>query len=95
MPAVRAGAGDGSALFCFLSRGLTDYNAGMSTVEEIKMAIEKLSDSERADIARFVNGREDDAWDEQIKRDYDAGKLDALLKQVDAEIDAGHLEDGP
>lgn len=67
----------------------------MSTVEEIKAAIGNLSLSERAEIASFVNGWTDDAWDEQIKRDFDAGKLDALLKEVDAEIDAGRVEEGP
>jgi len=67
----------------------------MSTVEEIKAAIGQLSLSERAEVARFVHGWTDDAWDEQIKRDFDGGKLDALLKQVEDDISAGRLEDGP
>ena len=67
----------------------------MSTVEEIKVAIERLSEAQRREIARFASGWEDDEWDRQIQHDYDAGKLDALLKEVDADIKAGRLEEGP
>jgi hypothetical protein len=67
----------------------------MSTVDEIKAAIGKLSLSERAEVARFVHGWTDDAWDEQIKDDFDAGKLDAILRDVRDDIRAGRLEDGP
>ena len=67
----------------------------MTTVAEIKAAINQLSLSERAEVARFVHGWTDDAWDEQMKRDLDAGKLDALLKQVQEDIAAGRLMDGP
>jgi len=67
----------------------------MSTVEEIKAAFETLSLSERAEVARFVNGWHDDDWDEQIKRDFDAGKFARILKEVDADIEAGRLEEGP
>jgi len=67
----------------------------MRTVDEIKAAIEKLSEAERREVARFAGGWEDDAWDCQIQRDYDAGKLNALLKKVDEDIEAGRLEEGP
>ncbi len=94
-PCVSSRTVSSTAKNCFKSRGSPDYNVIMSTVEEIKAAIGNLSLSERAEIASFVNGWTDDAWDEQIKRDFDAGKLDALLKEVDAEIDAGRVEEGP
>ncbi len=67
----------------------------MTTVDQIKSAIEKLSLSERAEVARFVHGWSDDAWDEQMKRDADSGKLDTLLEDVRRDINAGRLEDGP
>jgi len=67
----------------------------MSTVDEIKAAIEKLSEKERREIARFASGWEDDAWDRQIQQDFDTGKLDALLKEVDDDIAKGRLEEGP
>jgi hypothetical protein len=71
------------------------YNCSMTTVQEIKAAIEKLSLSERAEVARFVHGWADDAWDEQIKRDFDGGKFDRIMKEIDADLEAGRLEDGP
>jgi hypothetical protein len=67
----------------------------MSTVEEIKAAIGALSEAERREVARFASGWEDDVWDRQIQRDFDAGKLDALLNEVDKDIEAGRLEEGP
>lgn len=67
----------------------------MSTVEEIKHAIEKLSDRDRSEIARFVNGWEDDAWDRQMKADAAAGKFDRLIAEADAEIESGNLREFP
>jgi len=67
----------------------------MTTVEEVKALIGRMSLSERAEIAKCLHGWTDDAWDEQIKRDVDTGKLDALLEQVREDIRAGRLEDGP
>lgn len=67
----------------------------MSTVEEIKHAIQQLSASERGEIARFINGWEDDAWDRQMKADAQAGKLDRLIAQADADIEAGNLREFP
>jgi hypothetical protein len=67
----------------------------MSTIEEIKLAIEQLSLSERAELERWLHGWTDDAWDQQIRADAGAGKLDRLLAEVDAEIDRGNLRDLP
>jgi len=66
----------------------------MSTVEEIIAAIDRLSPSEREKLDAFLD-REWDAWDRQIEADFDSGKLDALLKEVDGEIAAGRVEEGP
>ena len=65
------------------------------TVEEIKAAIPTLTLEERADVARCLHGWEDDNWDEQMKRDLDAGKMDKLLSKVDADIARGNLSDLP
>jgi hypothetical protein len=67
----------------------------MSTVEEIKAAIEKLSLKQRGELARWFHGWKDDAWDRQIARDARSGKLDKLLKQVDADIRAKRLRKLP
>jgi len=67
----------------------------MTTVQEIKRAIEKLSLEDRAEVARFIHGWSDDEWDEQIKADADAGRLNDLLRKVEEDYRAGRLKDGP
>ena len=67
----------------------------MSTVEEIKAAIEKLSLEQRGEIARWFHGWTDDEWDRQMKDDAAAGRLNGLLDQVDREIKSGKLKDLP
>jgi len=67
----------------------------MSTVAEIKAAITRLSLDERAEIARCLHEWEDDAWDNQMREDFVAGRLDGLLRKVDADIEAGKLRDLP
>jgi hypothetical protein len=67
----------------------------MSTVAEIKAAIPSLTLEERADVARCLGNWQDDKWDEQMKRDIAAGKLDKLLSKVDDDIAHGKLRDLP
>jgi len=67
----------------------------MSTVAEIKAAIPKLTLEERAEVARCLGNWQDDEWDEQMKRDIAAGKLDKLLSKVDDDIAHGTLPDLP
>ena len=67
----------------------------MSTVEEIKAAIEKLSLEERAELMKSLHGWTDDEWDEQMKADAAAGTFDRILAEVDEEIDTGNLKDLP
>lgn len=66
----------------------------MSTLEEIKLAIGKLSPAERAELEAFMQ-EADDAWDRQIAADARAGKLDRMLAQVDAKINSGNLREFP
>ncbi len=56
------------------------------SVQEIKTAIQSLSLEERAEVAACLHSWDDDGWDEQMKRDLAAGKLDKVLAQVDADI---------
>jgi hypothetical protein len=67
----------------------------MSAVEEIKLAIERLSLSDRGKLERWLHGWADDAWDEQIASDAASGRLDSLLSKVDAQIDSGKLRELP
>ena len=50
----------------------------MSTVQEIKSAIERLSLEERAELIAELCGWIDDVWDCQMKADAKAEKLAAL-----------------
>ena len=68
----------------------------MSTVEEIKTAISKLSLEHRAELIAELCGWIDDDWDRQMKADADAGKLASLNRETDAAHAAGQtipLED--
>ena len=57
----------------------------MSTVEEIKTAIQLLSVEERAeDVVAELCGWADDNWDRQMKADAAAGKFDSLNREADA-----------
>ena len=56
------------------------YNVNMTTVEEIKAAIGKLSPAEHAELDAFLQ-QADDAWDRQMAADAQAGKLDRLIAQ--------------
>ena len=67
----------------------------MSTMQEIKAVIPKLTLEERAEVARCLHQWEDDEWDRQMQRDAAEGKLDNLLKKVDADIARGNLSDLP
>jgi hypothetical protein len=56
----------------------------VSTVEEIKQAIGKLSLEERAEITAELCGWTDDDWDRQMKADAAAGKFNPLNREADA-----------
>jgi hypothetical protein len=55
----------------------------MSTVQEIKSAIAKLSIEEQAEIVAELCGWADDDWDRQMKADAAAGKFAALNEAAD------------
>ena len=68
----------------------------MSTVQEIKTAIGKLSAEEHAELVAELCGWTDDEWDRQMKSDAAAGKFNNLNRQADAAHAAGEtvpLED--
>lgn len=67
----------------------------MTTLEQIKQAIEKLSLEERGQLAKWFHGWEDDDWDLQMKQDVSSGKLDHLLSKVDEDVRTGRLREHP
>jgi hypothetical protein len=64
------------------------------SLAEIKTAIEQVSFEERAELAAWLHGWNDD-WDEQMKRDIGGGKLDDVLREVEDDIKAGRLREMP
>jgi hypothetical protein len=67
----------------------------MSTVAEIKAAIDQLSLQERCELEALPHPFEDDDWDRQMKRDAAAGKFDKLVTQADDDFAKGKLRDFP
>ena len=46
-------------------------------------------------MAAWLHGWKDDEWDEQMKRDIAAGKLDDVLHEVEGDIKAGRVREMP
>lgn len=61
----------------------------MTTLLEIKAAIEKLSPRDYAELMAMLHQPVDDDWDRQIKADATAGRLDHLVEEARADIAAG------
>ncbi len=65
------------------------------SLAEIKAAIQQLSFEQRAELAAWLHGWENDDWDEQMKRDVGSGKLDRVLHEVEEDIKAGRVREMP
>ncbi len=60
------------------------------TVEEIKAAIEQLSEPERRKLADWLEEIGAAAWDAEMERDFSpGGRGERLLDEVNQEIDRG------
>lgn len=58
-------------------------------VKEIEAAITQLSDRELAELSSWFYQFHNDAWDKQMERDSESGRLDALFTEAEAEYKAG------
>ena len=67
----------------------------MSTVEEIKAAIQRLQPADQNALIQWINQWADDEWDKQIKADIEGGRLDGLLNQARADIKGGRAREMP
>ena len=65
------------------------------SVEELKAEIQKLDEAAFADLRYWMNTLDDDEWDEQIRRDAESGKLDAVFAEADAEYRQGRTLPAP
>lgn len=59
------------------------------SVLEIETAITRLSNQDVAELLTWLKEYHAQLWAEQIEQDAEAGQLDAILKQVDEEYEAG------
>ncbi len=68
------------------------------TVEAIKAAIEQLPDAERRELADWLGELEEQAWDDEMERDFSpGGRGEPLLEKINREIKDGKfapIEDG-
>ncbi|MEA2599413.1 MAG: hypothetical protein QOF89_405 [Acidobacteriota bacterium] len=59
------------------------------SVKEIEEAIAQLSTGDVAELMAWLEEHHAQLWDKQIEEDLEAGRLDALLSEVDDEYEAG------
>jgi len=59
------------------------------SVNEIELAITQLSGQELAELMAWLGEFHARVWDKQIEDDLEAGRLDAVLGEVDQEYEAG------
>lgn len=59
------------------------------SVSEIESANSQLPAKEFGELMAWIERYHEQAWDKQIETDLAAGRLDALLKEVDREHAAG------
>jgi hypothetical protein len=68
----------------------------MSTIAEIKRAIEKLSPQERCELESLLHPWPDDDWDRQMMADAEpGGKLYEMMSASRKDAQAGKLMDFP
>jgi hypothetical protein len=53
------------------------------SIQEIESAIERLSADDLAELMAWLREHSARVWDEQIERDLQSGRIDAMLDEVD------------
>ena len=59
------------------------------SLTEIKTEVARLPEVNLADLARWFEELQADAWDQQIARDVKAGRFDAIFQRVEEQVEAG------
>ncbi|MFL5329726.1 MAG: hypothetical protein ACJ8C4_12505 [Gemmataceae bacterium] len=65
----------------------------MDALKEIKRAISKLSDNDRAAFRAWFFDFDAAQWDRQIEADVATGRLDCLVEEVGDELRTGRCTD--
>jgi hypothetical protein len=61
----------------------------MSTVDEIKAAIEALPETDFAQLRRWLGEKDWQMWDRQLEADSQAGRLDRLIQEARDDVAHG------
>lgn len=69
----------------------SDKISNMS-VKDIEQAITQLPPKEIAELSQWFDEFQNQTWDEQIKRDANAGRFDKLIEQAKAQYAAGQCK---
>jgi hypothetical protein len=62
---------------------------GMSTVQEIESAIERLNEDSLGELSRWFEDYVADKWERRFAADVQAGKLDKLGEAADRAFEQG------
>ncbi len=65
----------------------------MSTVQEIREAVTKLSRDQLAEFREWFDEFDAEAWDCQLEQDVTAGRLDALAEEALRDLREGRCTD--
>ena len=65
----------------------------MTAVQELTRRLQDLPEKEREIVATaLLKAWDEQAWDRQIANDLEEGKLDFLIEEVTADIEAGRVK---
>ncbi len=65
----------------------------MTAVQELTKRLQDLPEKEREIVATaLLKAWDEQAWDRQIEKDLEDGKLDFLIEEVKADIEAGRVQ---
>lgn len=65
----------------------------MTTIDDIKAAIESLPEGEFIQLREWFSEKDWEKWDRQIEMDSESGKLDFLVEEALEEKRKGNLKD--
>lgn len=65
----------------------------MSAVQELELAVKRLSDQELAHFREWFQEYDAKLWDEQFERDAKSGKLDSAAKRAIENFRAGKYKE--
>ena len=65
----------------------------MIDIQKIKKEIEKLPESDFAELRRWIAEKAWEKWDNEIENDSNSNKLDFLIDEAKNEKEQGNLND--